>query len=132
MSAKPPGGLERTGSSVTQSQLWRSLFRHGSPDTPVNQSRVMMGHVFVRPVKVSRKAMTLPSTGCLGGLFFFLSFFLSCFLVLTGLTGLTLVLTLVLTGLFLMCSVMPEPRVASASIPQIKGAVAFGALVRNR
>ncbi|TMD47791.1 MAG: cytochrome B6, partial [Chloroflexi bacterium] len=30
---------------MVESQAWRSLFRHGYPDTPLNQSLVMMGNV---------------------------------------------------------------------------------------
>src|SRR6516165_7934848 len=100
---------------LVESQAWRSLFRHGYPDTPLNQSLVMMGNVFLHlhPVKVSRKAMKITYTWCLGGLSFFL------FLVLT------------ITGIFLMFYFVPEQRVAYANIQQIKGAVAFGNLVRN-
>ena len=77
---------------MTESQLWRSIFRHGYPDTPLNQSLVMMGNVFLHlhPVKVSRKAMRITYTWCLGGLSFFL------FLVLT------------ITGVFLMFYFVPE------------------------
>src|SRR5690348_11815573 len=109
------GLLDRAGSYITESQVWRSIFRHGYPDTPLNQSLVMMGNVFLHlhPVKVSRKAMKITYTWCLGGLSFFL------FLVLT------------ITGIFLMFYFVPEQRVAYASIQQIKGAVAFGHLVRN-
>jgi hypothetical protein len=115
MSARHPGLLDKTWTTVTESQLWRSIFRHGYPDTPLNQSLVLMGNVFLHlhPVKVSRKAMKITYTWCLGGLSFFL------FLVLT------------ITGIFLMFYFVPEQRVAYANIQQIKGAVAFGNLVRN-
>src|SRR5690349_19995072 len=109
------GLLDRAWSSVTQSQLWRSIFRHGYPDTPLNQSLVMMGNVFLHlhPVKVSRKAMKVTYTWCLGGLSFFL------FLVLT------------ITGVFLMFYFVPEQRVAYSDILQMKSAVAFGNQLRN-
>jgi quinol-cytochrome oxidoreductase complex cytochrome b subunit len=115
VSTQNRGLLDRTWTTVTESQLWRSIFRHGYPDTPLNQSLVMMGNVFLHlhPVKVSRKAMKITYTWCLGGLSFFL------FLVLT------------ITGIFLMFYFVPEQRVAYANIQQIKGAVAFGNLVRN-
>ena len=32
---------------MVESQAWRSIFRHGYPDTPLNQSLVMMGNVFL-------------------------------------------------------------------------------------
>src|SRR5690349_20448098 len=107
MRARPPGLLDKTWQSVTQSQLWRSIFRHGYPDTPLNQSLVLMGNVFLHlhPVKVSRKAMKITYTWCLGGLSFFL------FLVLT------------ITGIFLMFYFAPEQTVAYADIQQINSAV---------
>jgi quinol-cytochrome oxidoreductase complex cytochrome b subunit len=109
------GLLDRASTLITESQAWRSIFRHGYPDTPLNQSLVMMGNVFLHlhPVKVSRKAMRITYTWCLGGLSFFL------FLVLT------------ITGVFLMFYFVPEQRVAYANIQQIQSAVAFGNLVRN-
>ena len=115
MSTMNRGLLDKAWDSMTSSQLWRSVFRHGYPDTPLNQSLVMMGNVFLHlhPVKVSRRAMKITYTWCLGGLSFFL------FLVLT------------ITGVFLMFYFVPEQRVAYADIQQIKSAVAFGDLVRN-
>src|SRR5689334_13010002 len=109
------GLLDRTWGAITNSQVWRSIFRHGYPDTPLNQSLVMMSNVFLHlhPVKVSRKAMKITYTWCLGGLSFFL------FLVLT------------ITGVFLMFYFVPEARVAYNNIQQIQSAVAFGNLVRN-
>src|SRR5260221_178043 len=109
------GLLDKAWAGVTSSQAWRSIFRHGYPDTPLNQSLVMMGNVFLHlhPVKVSRKAMKITYTWCLGGLSFFL------FLVLT------------ITGVFLMFYFVPEQRTAYLNIQQIQSAVAFGNLVRN-
>ena len=115
MSTQNKGLLDQAWSAVTESQLWRSIFRHGYPDTPLNQSLVMMGNVFLHlhPVKVSRKAMKITYTWCLGGLSFFL------FLVLT------------ITGVFLMFYFVPEQTVAYNNIQQINSAVVFGELVRN-
>jgi quinol-cytochrome oxidoreductase complex cytochrome b subunit len=109
------GLMDRATEAVTQSQAWRSIFRHGYPDTPLNQSLVMMGNVFLHlhPVKVSRKAMKTTYTWCLGGMSFFL------FLVLT------------ITGVFLMFYFVPDQRAAYSDIIAIKSAVAFGNLVRN-
>ncbi len=104
MSTMNRGLLDRVWTSVTESQIWRSIFRHGYPDTPLNQSLVMMGNVFLHlhPVKVSRKAMKITYTWCLGGLSFFL------FLVLT------------ITGVFLMFYFVPERTLAYANIQQIQ------------
>ena len=42
-----------------QSRLWRSIFRHGWPDNPLDRSLVMTSNVFlhVHPVKVKRKSL---------------------------------------------------------------------------
>src|SRR5260370_5590876 len=100
---------------LVESQVWRSIFRHGYPDTPLNQSLVMMGNVFLHlhPVKVSRQAMRITYTWCMGGISFFL------FLLLT------------ITGVFLMFYYVPDTNVAYTNIQQLSSAVYFGHLVRN-
>jgi quinol-cytochrome oxidoreductase complex cytochrome b subunit len=107
--------LDTMTQKMVESQLWRSIFRHGYPDTPLNQSLVMMGNVFLHlhPVKVSRQAMKITYTWCMGGISFFL------FLLLT------------LTGVFLMFFYIPDTNLAYQNINQIDSAVAFGLLVRN-
>jgi len=107
--------LDTISTKVFESQLWRSVFRHGYPDTPLNQSLVMMGNVFLHlhPVKVSRQAMRVTYTWCLGGLSFFL------FLVLT------------ITGVFLMFYYVPSTTDAYKDIQNINTIVNFGAFVRN-
>ncbi len=100
---------------LVESQVWRSLFRHGYPDTPLNQSLVMMGNVFLHlhPVKLSRQAMKITYTWCMGGISFF------WFLLLT------------ITGVFLMFYYIPDTRVAYQNINQLNSAISFGHLVRN-
>lgn len=107
--------LDLATQKLTQSQVWRSIFRHGYPDTPLNQSLVMMSNVFLHlhPVKVSRQAMKITYTWCMGGISFFL------FLLLT------------ITGVFLMFYYIPSTDLAYQNINQINSAVAFGRLVRN-
>ena len=45
--------------SITRSRVWRSFFRHGWPDNPLDRSLVMTTNVFfhLHPVKVSRKSL---------------------------------------------------------------------------
>ena len=107
--------LDTMTQKMVESQVWRSVMRHGYPDTPLNQSLVMMGNVFLHlhPVKVSRQAMKITYTWCMGGISFFL------FLLLT------------LTGVFLMFFYIPETHVAYQNINQLDSAVSFGQLVRN-
>ena len=109
------GLLDIVTQKLVESRLWRSIFRHGYPDTPLNQSLVMMGNVFLHlhPVKVSRQAMKVTYTWCLGGISFFL------FLLLT------------ITGVFLMFYYVPDTNTAYQNINQLSSAVSFGLLVRN-
>ena len=46
-------------SFVTESRVWRSFFRHGWPDNPLDRSLVMTSNIFfhLHPVKVSRKSL---------------------------------------------------------------------------
>ncbi|BCL79990.1 menaquinol-cytochrome c reductase cytochrome b subunit [Ktedonobacteria bacterium brp13] len=115
MSANNKSLLDVATQKLTESQVWRSIFRHGYPDTPLNQSLVMMGNVFLHlhPVKVSRKAMKTTYTWCLGGISFFL------FLLLT------------ITGVFLMFYYVPDTNQAYQNINQLSTADSFGHLVRN-
>ncbi|MFM7297866.1 MAG: cytochrome B6, partial [Planctomycetota bacterium] len=70
---------------LRESQIWKSVFRHGYPDTPRNRTLAVLSNVFLHlhPVKVRRSGIRLSYTWCMGGLTFFL------FLILT-LTGLLL------------------------------------------
>jgi quinol-cytochrome oxidoreductase complex cytochrome b subunit len=75
----------------------------------------MMGNVFLHlhPVKVSRQAMKITYTWCMGGISFFL------FLLLT------------ITGVFLMFYYVPDTSTAYVNIQQLSTVVSFGHLVRN-
>ena len=46
-------------SLVTDSAVWRSFFRHGWPDNPLDRSLTMTSNIFLHlhPVKVSRKSL---------------------------------------------------------------------------
>ncbi len=107
--------LDVVTQKMVESQLWRSIFRHGYPDTPLNQSLVMMGNVFLHlhPVKISRQALKVTYTWCMGGISFFL------FLLLT------------ITGVFLMFFYVPDTAQAYVNINQLSTAISFGHLVRN-
>src|SRR6266851_5610740 len=67
---------------VKNGTVWKSLFRHGYPDSRKNQSLAVFTNVFLHlhPVKVRRHALAIPYTWCMGGL----SFFLFLILSLTG------------------------------------------------
>src|SRR2546426_8619956 len=95
--------------------LWKSLFRHGYPDSRKNQSLAVFTNVFLHlhPVKVRRHALAIPYTWCMGGLSFFL------FLLLTQ------------TGVLLMFYYRPTPEAAYADIKDLETVVVFGQLLRN-
>jgi quinol-cytochrome oxidoreductase complex cytochrome b subunit len=59
---------------ITDSQIWRSVMRHGYPDTPRNRTLAVLSNVFLHlhPVKVRRSGIRLSYTWCMGGLTFFL------------------------------------------------------------
>jgi quinol-cytochrome oxidoreductase complex cytochrome b subunit len=100
---------------VRQSQLWRSIARHGYPDTPRNQALVIVSNVFLHlhPVRLRRHALAIPYTFCLGGLSFFM------FLVLT------------ITGVLLMFYYIPSITTAYQNMKDIQATVTFGQILRN-
>jgi quinol-cytochrome oxidoreductase complex cytochrome b subunit len=65
--------------SIAQGQIWKSIFRHGYPDTPRNRIMAVLSNVFLHlhPVKARYSGIKMSYTWCMGGLSFFL------FLVLT-------------------------------------------------
>ena len=73
--AKPPQPfLSRTWDYITETQVWRSIFRHGMPATNRNRVLVVMTNVFLHlhPVKIRKSGIRLKFTWCMGGLTFFL------------------------------------------------------------
>lgn len=100
---------------ISGSALWRSIFRHGYPDTQRNQALIIASNVFlhIHPVKIKRYATKVTYTFCLGGLSFFL------FLVL------------VMTGVLLMFYYVPSTNQAYQNMLDINSSVTFGQLMRN-
>jgi quinol-cytochrome oxidoreductase complex cytochrome b subunit len=101
--------------AVTESSVWRSLFRQPYPTTSRTRALAVMNNVFLHlhPVRVKRHAVRYTYTFCLGGISFFL------FLALT------------VTGLYLMFFYVPSVSRAYQDIQVIEASVAFGAFVRN-
>jgi quinol-cytochrome oxidoreductase complex cytochrome b subunit len=100
---------------VRETQIWKSIARHGYPDTPRNQALVVVSNVFLHlhPVRLRRHALAIPYTFCLGGLSFFM------FLVLT------------ITGVLLMFYYIPSVTTAYQNMKDIQSTVTFGQLLRN-
>ena len=93
-------------------QIWRSIFRHGYPDTPRNRTLAVLSNVFLHlhPVKVRRSGIRLSYTWCMGGLTFFL------FLVET------------VTGLLLMFYYRPTVELAFQDIFALREHVPLGVM----
>jgi len=100
---------------VTGTPVWRSIVRHGYPDTDTNRALIMFSNVFLHlhPVKIKKDALKVRFSLCLGGLTFFF------FLLLT------------VTGVFLMFYYVPDTRRAFQDIKDIQSVVYLGNLMRN-
>lgn len=98
-----------------QSRVWRSFFRHGWPDNPLDRSLVMTSNVFLHlhPVKVSRKSLNWSYSFGLG-------------ISATILFGL-----LFFTGVLLMFYYVPSVERAYPSMKEIQLSVLLGQFTRN-
>jgi hypothetical protein len=101
--------------SITKSRVWRSFFRHGWPDNPLDRSLVMTTNVFfhLHPVKVNLKS--IKATYSLG----------------LGVLTLVAFLSLALTGTLLMFYYVPSVERAFPDIIKLQNSVPFGQLLRN-
>jgi quinol-cytochrome oxidoreductase complex cytochrome b subunit len=98
-----------------QSRLWRSFFRHGWPDNPLDRSLVMTSNVFLHlhPVKVSRKSLRW-------------SYSLGLGVIATILFG-----VLTWTGVLLMFYYVPSVERAYGAMKEIQLSVPLGQFTRN-
>jgi quinol-cytochrome oxidoreductase complex cytochrome b subunit len=95
--------------------VWRSFFRHGWPDNPLDRSLIMTTNVFfhLHPVKVNVKS--LKATYSLG----------------LGILTAVAFLSLALTGTLLMFYYVPSVERAFPDIVKLQNSVPFGQLLRN-
>jgi quinol-cytochrome oxidoreductase complex cytochrome b subunit len=102
-------------SKITQSRVWRSFFRHGWPDNPLDRSLVMTSNLFfhLHPVKVSKKS--LKASYSMG----------------LGVMSVIVFLVLSVTGLLLMFFYVPTVERAYSYIVTLQTQVPFGQLIRN-
>jgi len=100
---------------LTSSPVWRSFFRHGWPDNPLDRSLVMTTNLFfhLHPVKVSRKSLRVTYSFGL------------------GLIGVILFGILTLTGVLLMFYYVPSVERAYLDIVELQTQIPFGQLMRN-
>ncbi len=102
-------------SFITQSRLWRSFFRHGWPDNPLDRSLVMTSNVFfhLHPVKVSRKSIRWSYSFGL------------------GVIAISLLGVLTVSGVILMFYYVPSVERAYESMKAIQISVPLGEFSRN-
>ena len=85
-------GLRKLKEWISRTQLWRSVFRHGPPDTPRNRALTIVSNfvLHLHPVTIPRHALKISYTWGMGGIAFLL------FMILT------------LTGILLMFYYVPD------------------------
>ncbi len=95
---------------VAGTQVWKSIVRHGYPDTPRNRGLVMLSNLVLHlhPIRMRTSAVRLRYTWCMGGLTFFLF------------------LNLTVTGLLLMFYFRPTAEYAYADIDYLRHDVPLG------
>ena len=100
---------------ITDSPVWKSIFRHGYEDVDRNKMLQIRSNVFLHlhPFKLSRNAFKFRFTWCMGGITFFL------FLIE------------VVTGLLLMFYYRPVTEYAYLDMKFLEFDVPFGILLRN-
>ncbi len=107
-----PGKPKRKGllGKLRQTQFWKSIFRHGYPDTQRNRALAVLSNVFLHlhPVRIRKSGLALSFTWCMGGLTFFL------FLVET------------VTGILLMFYYRPVAYSAYNDIQELRETIPLG------
>lgn len=100
---------------LVESRVWRSFFRHGRPDNPLDRSLVMTSNLFfhLHPVKVSRKSLRWSYSFGLG-------------IISAILFG-----VLVWTGILLMFYYVPSVERAYSTMKEIQLSVPVGQFTRN-
>ncbi len=100
---------------VTESRVWRSFFRHGWPDNPLDRSLVMTSNIFfhLHPVKASRKSLRWSYSFGL------------------GVIAVILFAVLVFTGVIEMFYYVPSVERAYPAMKELQLSVPLGEFTRN-
>lgn len=100
---------------LAQSRMWRSFFRHGWPDNPLDRSLAMTSNIFfhLHPVKVNRKSLKWSYSFGL------------------GIISTILFTVLVFTGVLLMFYYVPSVERAYRTMKEIQFSVPLGQFTRN-
>ena len=111
--AYAPG--EGLGARVERSNVWRSMFRHPTIDTPRGRALQSFSNFFLHlyPVKIPTRVLRIRYSFRLG-------------FIITVLFG-----VLVVTGVYLMFFYTPTVGTAYGNMQQLRTGVGFGQLVRN-
>ena len=107
--------LQNLWDKVTNSRPWKSFFRHGWPDNPLDRSLIMTTNIFfhLHPVRVNKKSIR--ATYSLG----------------LGVITTVMFIILTLTGILLMFYYVPSTELAYFDIVNLQTKVPFGQLLRN-
>lgn len=100
---------------LTNSRLWKSIFRHGMPDSNRSRAEIIFYNFFlhIHPTKIRKRSVNYAYTFGLGGLSFAL------FIILT------------VTGAFLMLYYRPSVPQAYLDMKDLQYVVSFGPFLRN-
>ncbi len=107
--------MQKIRNMIVNSRIWRSFFRHGWPDNPLDRSLIMTTNVFfhLHPVKISRKSLKW-------------SYSLGLGLITAIVFG-----SLSITGILLMFYYVPSVERAYSYITILQTEVPFGQMLRN-
>ena len=100
---------------IINSRVWRSFFRHGWPDNPLDRSLIMTTNIFfhLHPVRVNKKSIKAAYSMGLG--------------IITT----VMYILLALTGILLMFYYVPSTETAYFDVIKLQTKVPFGQLLRN-
>jgi quinol-cytochrome oxidoreductase complex cytochrome b subunit len=100
---------------IVESQVWKSFFRHGYPDTDRNRMLTVRSNVFLHlhPTRISKHALKINYTWGLGGI------------------SVLLFLILSVTGILLMFYYVPSVERAYSDMQALNTDVTFGRFIRN-
>ena len=107
--------MSRISRALTENRVWRSIVRHGFPDSNRNRSLTIFSNLFlhIHPVKVRQRAIAFTRTFYLGGLS------AACFFILT------------VTGILLMFYYRPAVPHAYEDMKDLEFVVSAGTFLRN-
>jgi quinol-cytochrome oxidoreductase complex cytochrome b subunit len=108
-------GIKSLINKLTQTQVWRAIFRHEWPKTDRTRSQTITSNVFLHlhPAKVKVHGLKFTHTFCLGGVSFLL------FIILT------------ITGILLMFYYRPTIEYAHNDMKDLHFVVSYGTFLRN-